>query len=102
MNYTTYTGSISESVAGSGTRTFITPEGVTTISLYLINDVGPNTCSVQVTTTNTAPSIFPVTITGAEDMPQIDGTLSGIDMNPGDTVIFEKFTDPSFGVVNVD
>jgi hypothetical protein len=55
-----------------------------------------------VTTTNTAPSIFPVTITGAEDMPQIDGTLSGIDMNPGDTVIFEKFTDPSFGVVNVD
>ncbi|MBP9811940.1 tandem-95 repeat protein [Candidatus Gracilibacteria bacterium] len=103
LNYLTYTGAISEGVSGSGTRTFIPPyDAVTTISLNLINDVGPNTCSVQVTTTNTAPSIFPVTITGAEDMPQIDGTLSGIDMNPGDTVIFEKFTDPSFGVVNVD
>jgi Bacterial Ig domain len=103
LNYATYTGGVSESVAASGTLTFIPPyDAVTTISLSLINDVGPNACSVQVTTTNTAPSIFPVSITGAEDTPQIDGTLSGVDMNPGDSVIFEKFTDPSFGVVNVD
>ncbi len=37
-----------------------------------------------------------------EDSPQIDGTLSGIDQNPGDSVFFEKFTNPTFGSVTVN
>lgn len=103
LNYETYTGSITETVGATGARTFIPPyDMVSTISMDLINDVGPNTCSVQVTTTNTAPNIYPTSITGAEDAPQIDGTLSGIDLNPGDNVFFEKFTDPTYGVINVD
>lgn len=77
LHYSTYTGSIDESVAYSGSRTFIPPyDAVTTISVDSLNDVGPGICSIQVTTTNTAPTINPGTTTGTEDAIQIDGTLS--------------------------
>ncbi len=90
-------------MGSSGARTFIPPyDAVTTILLSLVNDVGPNTCSVQVITTNTAPNIYTATITGSEDDSQINGTLSGIDLNPGDSVLFEKFTDPTHGILNLE
>jgi hypothetical protein len=55
-----------------------------------------------VTTTNTPPVVYPVTITGNEDAPTIVGTLSGIDYNPGDSVFYEEFTDPAIGDVMVN
>ncbi len=82
LGYDTFTGSILEVVAASGETTFIPPEGISTVSLNLINDVGPNVCSAQVTASNSVPYIFPTTTTGSEDDPQIDGTLSGYDLNP--------------------
>ncbi|GAB0174679.1 MAG: hypothetical protein HHAS10_05580 [Candidatus Altimarinota bacterium] len=103
LYFDTYTGSNVESVGASGSRTFIPPyDAVSTITLSLVNDVGPSSCSVQVTTTNTAPNIYPTSITGSEDAPEIDGTLSGIDLNPGDSVFFEKSSDPIHGVLNID
>lgn len=55
------------------------------------------------TTTNTAPTIYPGTTTGTEDAVQIDGTLSGVDLNPGDSIFFEQFgTMPTNGVLNVE
>lgn len=103
MSYTTNSGAVNQSVTDSGTLSFFPPpDGVTTIALSTVNDVGPKTCSVQVTTTNTAPSIFPSTITGSEDDVEIAGTLSGIDYNPGDSVFFEKTTNPVHGSLTVD
>ena len=60
-------------------------------------------CSVQVTTTNTPPVISPGTTTGSEDAAQINGTLSGIDMNPGDSTFFAQFgATPLHGSVIVE
>ena len=77
LTYATYTGSVNnEPVASSGSIVFIPPyDAVTTIAINSLNDVGPGLCSVQVTTTNTAPTITPSTTTGSEDAIQIDGTL---------------------------
>lgn len=102
LYYDTYTGSVSDPVGSSWSRTFIPPNDVNTITLSLINDVGPSSCSVQVTTTNTAPNIYPTTITGSEDAVEIDWTLSGVDLNPGDSIFFEKTSDPTYWILNVD
>ena len=92
LNYATYTGSFSTPVASVGTLTFIPPYDTnSTISIDALNDVWPRQASIQVTTTNTAPSIFPTTTVGLEDASQIDGTMSGVDLNPGDSVTFETF-----------
>jgi hypothetical protein len=100
----TYTGAASYGVSESGSVTFIPPyDAITTITLDTVNDIGPRQCSVQVTTTNTPPAIFPTTTTGSEDAPQIDGTLSGVDYNPGDSIFFERRNPlPTNGSVNVD
>jgi Bacterial Ig domain len=103
LNYETYTGMVTQAVSNSGMITFIPAfDGVTTISIDTINDVWPKQCSIQVTTTNTSPSIFPGTTTGSEDSPQIDGTLSGVDLNPWDTVFFESLSTPLHGSLNLD
>lgn len=105
LNYATYTGSANEIVSASWSITFIPPyDTVTTISLNTINDIWPKQCSLQVTTTNTAPNIYPTTTTGSEDSPQINGTLSGVDLNPGDSIFFEAFGGNMTlnGTVNID
>lgn len=103
LSYQTYTGSSSSSVATTGSVTFIPSyDSISTITLDTMNDVGPKQCSAQVTTTNTAPTIYVSTITGSEDATEITATLSGIDLNPGDTVFFEKFSDPTNGSIVVD
>jgi VCBS repeat-containing protein len=83
---------------------FIPPyDAVTTISLDTQNDVWPNQCSAWVTTTNTSPYIVSTTTTGSEDTPQINGSLSWVDLNPGDSIFFEQFgTTPTHGFLTVD
>jgi Bacterial Ig domain len=104
LNYETYTGVINTPVASTGMVTFIPPyDNITTISLDAINDVGPRQCSIQVTTTNTAPYINSTTTTGSEDVAQINGTLSGVDLNPGDSIFFaQNGANVSNGTLNVD
>ena len=105
LAYATSTGSVNNSVSASGSVTFIPPyDAVSTISLNTINDIWPKQCSIQVTTTNTAPSVYPTTTTGSEDAPQINGTLSGVDLNPGDSIFFEAVGTNivTNGVLNID
>lgn len=56
---------------------------------------------MSVGATNTPPVVYPVTISGNEDDTSVVGTLSGVDFNPGDSVFFEKFSDPTHGFVIV-
>lgn len=105
LNYPTYTGSISTSVSSTWTETFIPPyDANSTISIDTINEIWPKQCSIQVVTTNTAPNIYATTTTGSEDSPQIDGSLSGVDLNPGDSIFFEAFGGNMVlnGTVNID
>jgi parallel beta-helix repeat protein len=103
--YPTYTGSLNEPAPSSWSATFIPPfDNVSTITISALNDVWPNQCSIQVTTTNTAPNIYPSTTNGSEDAIQIDGTLSGVDLNPGDSIFFEQNWGnvTTNGAINVD
>ncbi len=103
LSYNTSSGLVSLSVADSGATSFLPPsDAVTPINLATINDVGPRTCMVQVTTTNTAPSLFVSSLTGSEDAVEITGTLSGVDYNPGDSVFFQKTSNPAHGSLTVD
>lgn len=74
--YTTTTGAINSSITDTGSITFEPPsDGITSITIASENDIGPTNCSVQVTTTNTAPVIFPTTLTGSEDTLEMTGVL---------------------------
>ncbi len=98
LHYTTYTGSVTLPVASTWVVTFIPSNSgwaIVTISLDTQNDIWPKTCSANVTTNNTPPQIFTSIFAGTEDDAQISGTLSGVDVNPGDSVIFEIITPPS-------
>ena len=76
LQVTTYTGVITQTVASSGSFTFIPPLGNSTHYLYTENDVGPYVSSVGVATNNFPPVFYPVTFTGTEDDTSIIGTLS--------------------------
>lgn len=77
IQYTTSTGTFTIPISNTGSLYFEPPAGATTTTrIYTENDIGPRLNQVDVTTTNTPPIVYPVTISGIEDSPQIDGTLS--------------------------
>ena len=72
ISYITSTGSFSMPISGTGDIYFKPPAGTTTTTyIYTQNEVGNRINQVDVTTTNTPPIVFPVTITGNEDDPLI-------------------------------
>lgn len=64
-------------------------DGVSDFIVNTLNDVGPGSCNVAITTSNLPPTLYFISYTGSEDDIQINATLSGVDQNPGDSVFFE-------------
>lgn len=95
-------GSVSEIVSWTGSRTFIPPSGATTpLTLTAENDIGICMVSLNVTTNNTPPNLIDGTTTGTEDT-VINGSLSGSDAQGDDFAYFSRTPNPAYGVVNID